>query len=554
MPRSRACCSRRASADLAGPTAGRGWIPKLPILILAVAGVSGACAGDGRSGLGVLPHFVDVTALSGLPAAGLTSGAVLVDLDGDGQRDLILGRHGLLPEAYRNRGGLHFERLPGWGGGLDVFDHHATLVDDIDGDGRPDFYFVVGAHRGEGLGNKALWLSSMPDSLHISERWGVQDPFGRGRGALMVDVEGDGTRDLFVFNFKTAMRAFALAPPGPMRDRVGGLFGFIPADDAAVGRAVGHGDASRTERIRGDWVLELLPQDLDADGRPDYFALGSPPARILRFAGGRVVPELMATPPEATARAPVAGCWGDFDDDGRSDLFLVYGEDDAASEIQLPRRNRLLMWSDGHVTEAADTSLAMGGWGKDCVAADLDNNGTLDLLVQQTHRADKRTRTRVLLNEGNAHFTKLADSVLLSPDLRGIADGLLVADLDNDGDLDVLELLGGMEANEPIGGGVRLLRNDLDQATPAPHWLDVVLDSVGHGLPYGARVEIEAGGVRQHRQYWPCQMSGSAFACPLHVGLGAATTVEVLTVRWPDGQASTLTQLQADRSVTLKHP
>jgi hypothetical protein len=87
-----------------------------------------------------------------------------------------------------------------------------------------------------------------------------------------------------------------------------------------------------------------------------------------------------------------------------------------------------------------------------------------------------------------------------------------------------------------------------------PHWLEVELDGADRGSPYGARVEIVAGGRRQFRQYWPCQVAGSAYPCPLHIGLGGRARVDELVVHWPTGQTSVLRDLDVDRSLTVVHP
>ncbi len=538
-----------------------GWRALLPLVAASIA--AAGCGRHEQTALRI-PRFVDVTAASGLPTAGQTSGAVLVDLDRDGRADLVIGRHGRVPEAYRNLGDLRFERMPEWGRGFAVFDHHATLADDLDGDGAPDFYFVVGAERGEGTGAKTLYLSSEGHAADAAGRWGVQDPYGRGRGALLLDAAGGGARDLLVLDYRTALRAFRLGPPppgrdvaAPARDVAGDLFGLPPADDAAVARVLAAGGASEAARHREEYVTALLPQDLDGDGRPDGLALGGPPVRVLRWAGGRIRPDLAALPQAAYIPEPVAGAWGDFDGDGRPDLYLACGEDDASGHFALPRRNRLLLGRGGRFVERADTSLALGGAGVACAAADLDDNGALDLVVLQANRGEGRSRWRILLNEGGARFA----APLVSPDVAGIGESLLVADLDGDGDLDLLALVGAIGPDDR-GGGVRLYRNDPGAApgrAGAAHWLEVELDAGAAAgdprvaaLPYGARVEVRAGGRRQTRQCWPAQVGGSAFRAPVRFGLGEAARVERLAVIWPTGERSTLEGIPADQRITVR--
>lgn len=487
-------------------------------------------------------RFVEVTAATGLPALGQTSGAALVDLDGDGRLDLLLGRHAELPAAYRNLGQLRFARLDGWGEPLEVFDHHATLVEDLDGDGRPDFYFVVGAHRGEGLGCNALALSSEGFAGDAAGRWGVQDRFGRGRGVLALDLDGDGALELLALNHRTAPRAYRLAPlSAPAIDRAGELFGVPPADDAGLGAALAHGEPTSELRQRTAFLTALHPQDLDEDGRPDFLALGAPPVRILRYQAGAYRLDPAALPPEAYVPAPAAAAWGDFDGDGLADLYLAGNDADAASPFGGPRRNHLLLRRQEAFVPAPDSLLTIDGSGVACAAEDLDNDGRLDLAVLQANRSRANSRLRLFHNRGQAGFAAAAPLA----EEPGLGEGLLVADLDGDGDLDILALMGAIGIGDP-GGGIRLYRNEQEGG----RWLDVVLTG-SPASTYGATVEVTAGQLVQRRQYWPRVVCGSAFPAPLHFGLGGAGKVDRVVVRWPSGERTVRRGLAVDGTVDL---
>jgi hypothetical protein len=496
-----------------------------------------------------VPRLVDVTEAAGLPTYGMTSGAVLVDLDRDGRLDLLIGRHDNVPEAYRNLGGLRFASMPGWGSQMTVSDHHATLADDLDGDGLPDLYFVAGAHRGEGVGNNALYLSSKDHAGDAAQRWGVQDPYGRGRGALLLDVLGNRERDLLVLNWRTAPRAYSLRQPPPMQDREAEILGYPAADDEAVVRALARGEPPGQARRRDEHIRRLWPRDLDGDGRADFLALGVPPVRIVRADADGVHPDPAALPPDVGLPAPVDAAWGDLDDDGHPDLYLVYGFEDEPSHFARRRGNRLLFWRDGRFTAAGDSLPGLGGSGVVTAAVDLDNNGALDLVVLQASRQRLRSRLRILLNGGRGRFVQPEGIPLVTAEVAGVADAILAADLDEDGDVDLLALLGAIGPDD-AGGGVRLYRNDLESR----HWLQLVLEPRQPALPYGARVELIAGHRRQVRQFWPCEVSGSAFRVSLHFGLGAAGSIERLTVTWPSGATTTLRGVAADRRLVLRQP
>jgi hypothetical protein len=70
----------------------------------------------------------------------------------------------------------------------------------------------------------------------------------------MLDIDGDGTRDLLVLNYKTAMRSYCLRSPPPMRDRASEVFGVDPADDEAVAGLLERGGPASGKWSRSDYV------------------------------------------------------------------------------------------------------------------------------------------------------------------------------------------------------------------------------------------------------------------------------------------------------------
>ncbi|HVK11681.1 MAG TPA: CRTAC1 family protein, partial [Gemmataceae bacterium] len=179
------------------------------------------------------------------------------------------------------------------------------------------------------------------------------------------------------------------------------------------------------------------------------------------------------------------------------------------------------------------------GWGTGFV--DVDRDGFEDLVIVNGHAiryptgATRRQRPVLLWNRDG----KFKD---ISP--RGgsyfrqehLARGLVPADLDNDGKVDLVTA----HMNDPVA----VIRNS---SPGTNHWLGVTLAGKDHADVVGARVVIEAGGRKQTRF---AKGGGSYASSPdrrLVFGLGEAGNVDRVTVHWPDGSQQEWIGLGTDR-------
>jgi hypothetical protein len=179
------------------------------------------------------------------------------------------------------------------------------------------------------------------------------------------------------------------------------------------------------------------------------------------------------------------------------------------------------------------------GWGTGFL--DVDHHGHEDIVIVNGHAIRHPTGTTrrqkpVLLRNSGGKFQDITPRGGSYFREAHLARGLVLADLDNDGKVDLVA----SHMNEAVA----VLRNI---APGGNHWLGVELARKDHADVVGARVVLEAGGRKQTRF---AKGGGSYASSPdrrLIFGIGAAETVDKLTVFWPDGTQQEWAGLRTDR-------
>ena len=485
-------------------------------------------------------------------------GAALFDMDGDADLDILLVQSGVLggPDSgprhrlYRNDGTGRFDDVTA-GSGVDVPGYGMGVASgDYDGDGDPDLYLTnLGANvllRNDGGGRFA----------DVTAAAGVAGG-GWSTSAAFVDVDGDGWLDLFV------TRYLAWAPD---RERqcfsLTGVVDYCsPKNYAApttdlLFRNTGRGtftDVSAAAGIttaRGNG-LGVVADDVDGDGRVDLFVAndGTPNHLWINQGGGRFVEDALARGVAIDQDgAPKAGMGvhaADVDGDGDNDLLVMNLDTEADSYFR----------NDGRFFVDATSSVGLRVVSRrftrfGMALLDFDNDGRLDLyeangrvgLQGETFTDDPYAEPNLLLRgvDGPAFAEVLPRGGTAAPILR-TSRAAAFGDIDGDGGLDILV------ANRDETP--TLLRN----VVPARgHWLQAwVKDARGRDA-VGARLTIHAGGRTVRRDVRTAYSYLAANDPRVHVGLGAATRVGAIDVRWPDGVSEHFGPFEADRIVTLK--
>jgi enediyne biosynthesis protein E4 len=554
------------------------------------------------------------------------SGIALGDVDGDGLCDIYLCRLQGPNGLYLNRGSWRFEAVPNAGGAACASDASTgAVMADVDGD--RDLDLLV---NGIGTGTR-LFLNDARGGFTESTNNRLTRRLGATSLAL-ADLDGDGDLDLYVTNYRTT--TFRDNPPGlrvEARREPGGGIAVSPADRflalGAQGESAeilergerdflylnrGGGDFAPVSWTQGtfldedgkplaapptDWGLSVLFRDLDGDGWPDLYVCNdfvhwSDRVWLNRAgAGFQAAPRTWLRHQSLSSMAVDAA---DINRDGRDDLFVaeMLGTDLAKRAWQRPNtmaaslrppvldpdfrpevtRNTLHLARDsgGFAEIAQFAGVAASDWTWSAVFLDVDLDGWEDLLtgngnlhdVQHADVLEAQSRRREPPSAAQrlrdfSRFPDLActnrayrnrrDGTFVEAgpewgfDAYGVTTAMALADLDNDGDLDVVV--------NRLNAPALLLRND----STAPR-ISVRLRGAGANTRgIGSRITVRGGPVVQSQEMVSGgrYLSGDDAVRTFAATAGALHSVEV---RWPGGITSRLDGIPANSRVELDFP
>jgi hypothetical protein len=410
-----------------------------------------------------------------------------------------------------------------------ITDKHGSAWVDYNNDGLLDLHITKGAKGGQTLGMKKDELYENLGSsqfFNIARKAGVTDTFGRGRGVAWGDFNNDGYLDLLDANVRTDMVLY----------KNNGDATFV---DVAAAAGLG-----------GLQYIEATFADYNNDGYPDIFCTI---AEIKSTLNDILLENNRdGTFTNVTSRAGILPllngrsiCWGDYDNDGDLDLFISRGTDNDALKQTLYRNN-----GDGTFTDVTDEA-GLGAISNNRAAAwgDFNNDGYLDLyVVNSGSDPDGKGPNYLYENNGDGTFTDVAASAGVQDLVVSRGRGAAWADYDHDGFLDLF-VTNGEDGTDFISGPQFLFHNQGN----GNHWLTVKLvGTTSNRQALGAKVTIHTGQTIQYRELNGAEGHFlSQGAAPLHFGLGATTMVDRLVVTWPGRSKQTLKNISADQEITV---
>jgi hypothetical protein len=499
----------------------------------------------------------------------MAGGVAVLDYDRDGLIDLYFTNGAESPalrrsgpkywnRLYHNRGGGRFEdvtqRARVQGDGYMM----GAAAADFDNDGFPDLFVA-------GVGRSILYRNNGDGTFHdvtaaagITATHPTYGPLWSIHGAWL-DFDRDGWLDLFVVNYCVWDPAtepfcgghdpgqrtychpnrYAPLPNQLFRNNRDGTFREL-STEAGIASHLGKG-------------MGAAVGDVDGDSWPDVFvANDTEPNFLFRNRGDGTFEEVagswgVAVNQFGSAVSAMGADLRDVDNDGRLDLFVT----DLSNEGFLLFRHAGAQYDDA--SDAARVSLATlpyTGWSNPI--ADYNNDGWKDLFSANGHVIDNIDRLQsrtyrqpntLLLNNGDGTFRDVSTDA--GPDFSRPAAhrGAAVADIDNDGRLDLIV--------SALGETPKLLRNILESGG---RWITLRLvgrASNRDGLGTIVRVTLDDGRVLVNHATTSVGFASSSDP-RVHVGLGRAAHVKQIELLWPSGVHQTIARPPLDAVLTIE--
>ena len=474
-------------------------------------------------------RFVDIAASVGLDTVGAAGGSIVDDFDNDGFLDVVESSFDPCQpmRAFHNNGNGIFTDISASSHLSEQLGGINTVQTDFNNDGLLDIFVMRGGWEWP-MRNSLLRNNGNGTFSDVTQEAGLLSVDYPTHSAAWADFDNDGWVDIFIGHERTPSQLF--------RNKGDGTF-----EDVSTRAGV-----NRVAFTKG-----VAWGDYDNDGYPDLYVSNYGEDNFL-FHNKRdgtfedVAKQLGVEQPQWSFPT----WFWDYDNDGKLDLFVAsyffgngewvrpyLGMPRQGDSMKLYHNNGNGTFSDVTREVGLDRSVAAMG----ANFGDLDNDGFLDFYLGTGAPTYTALMPNLLYrNQNGKSFVEISSSSGTGHLQKG--HGIAFADLDNDGDEDIFENLGGAVPGDKY--------NTVLFANPGHgnNWISIKLVGVkSNRAAIGAKIKLTlkgtawpaSGGPSRFREveirYREVSSGGSFGSSPLmqHIGIGKATRIDSIEVTWP---------------------
>ncbi len=522
------------------------------------------------------------------------------DINNDGLPDIFFCGNFVESKLYLNKGNFRFEDITKKSGadGAGRWNNGVTMAD-VNGDGWLDIYVTCSTDGRADARRNLLYINNKDLTFTESaSKWGIDDPAYSTHSAFF-DYDKDGDLDLFVINH--SLEEFAHTDSAQKRIH-------NPHLEHKLFRNTGsrfvnaNAEAGMRTNIM-NFGLGLAIADFNNDLWPDIYICNDYAEQDYFYINQKdgTFREALEEYFDHISLSSMGNDAADINNDGFIDLFtldmdpednyenkLVAGPDNYERYLKLKKtgfynqttRNMVHINNGGrYFTDIGQyAEIFATNWSWSPLLCDLDNDGFKDLYISNgygrnsTHmdaimfsaeQMGKQQRGEPYLskyavtknipatilknyifrNNGDYTFTNVTEE--WGDEHYCLANGTVYADLDNDGDADLV--------TNVINGTAGVYRNNSDKLT-SNNYLKVKLSGTGMNKGgIGARVEIKYGDKIQVQEFQPSRGYMSSMNHELIFGTGKTGMIDELRVIWPDLLEQKLTNIRTGQTITLNN-
>ena len=461
---------------------------------------------------------------------GMSGGVASGDFDGDGWVDLYtLGGDAGSNRLYKNQQDGSFKDVTEFSDLALSAKSSGPAFGDFNGDGLLDLF--VGSVGGD---SAKLYLNQGNEKfLDITESSGLNLP-GNNFTGTWADYDKDGDLDIFITHWtddKNQYYAYFWRNNGDLT--------FTDVSFEAGINKLGQQDKTFTPSFA----------DIDNDGWQDLLLVAdNNQTRVFHNNGDGSFKDI-TDQDVITDNSGMGSAIGDYDNDGDLDWFVtaISYKDDVKHFGWLTPGNRFYQnQGDGSFLDKTDEAgVRHGYWGWATCFNDFNNDGYLDLFhvngmfgdnIEAQFESDP---SRLFISNGDGSFTESAEASGIID--NGMGRGIVCFDYDRDGDQDLFIANYGQAPKLYCNHGnsnsfinIRLVEKSTNQQA------------------LGARIYLKSSSMEQMRELRSGNNYVSQNPVEAHFGLANNEIIEQIRIVWPDGERTTITQIEADQFLTIE--